>query len=159
MAFTPLPYDYLAQIGMITANFAILENALSNAIIFLLELDVRDGKIMTVELSFRHKVNLIDSLYRERITDQALLDKLKEILRSTGQVEERRNQITHSIWGYDPDADEVIRMKRTAKRGGLKEQGEVMTVDQLKNVADEIDLAERYFTRFLNESFPEWNLW
>jgi hypothetical protein len=154
MASTLLTNDYLTEIGRITANFAILESALSDAIIFLLGLDERDGKIATAELSFRNKTHLIDSLYRERISDEGLIQALKEALRVAAQAEEKRNVITHSIWGIDPDTNEVVRIKRTAKLGGLKEQGEVTTTYQLRDIADDIDLAERHFTRFMKESFP-----
>jgi hypothetical protein len=169
MGFTPLGSDYLAEIGRIAANFAILENDLSSGIGQLLALDETDEKIVTAELSFRGKMNLFDSLYRERISDEPLRDELVRVIKILGHAEEKRNQILHSTWAVEVDAsipmsplgvlstntDEVMRIKRTAKQGkGLKEQGEIMTTFDLKNIADEIDLAGRAVDRLMESSFP-----
>lgn len=151
---TTIPDDHLSEIGRITANFAILESTLCRFIGALLEIDAVAGKIVTAELSFRNMVNLLDSLFKYRCADSQLVGELEKLLGGVMQVEQRRNQITHSTWGLHPETGNIARLKRTAKKGsGLQQQEEIMTSQDLWSIAVDINTADNRLNDFMKNYF------
>ena len=56
-----------------------------------------------------------------------------------GKIEEKRNQITHSLWGAGKDIDSVTRIKTTAKeKCRLRSKFEYVTVNDLAKIAGDI---------------------
>lgn len=131
---------HLKEIGLITVNFAVLEEVIAMAIAALLDIDAQRAAIVTAELSFRNALALLSSLYRARTTDPALVDQFDSVLAKVTQAERQRNVIIHSTWGWTGSSDGTItRMKSTAKISkGLKHQTEHMTAEQLHAIADSI---------------------
>lgn len=134
---TPLGDEDLRAIGRITANFALLELMMSNCIWLLVSADARIGQIITAELSFRRLLVLFSSLYRHKASTPQAIDELDALLSRVVQAEEKRNQVTHSIWGAGHAPGEVARIKATAKqRKGFRIQIEEMTTEDLHDIAD-----------------------
>jgi hypothetical protein len=101
----------------------------------------RLGQIVTAELSFNQKVNLLCSLHKEKVGNNEQFEVLSQTLKDAVHVEEKRNSIVHSLWAYlaDDDNDEDLsRIKTTAKRKGLKQEIEKVTLGKLADIADEI---------------------
>jgi hypothetical protein len=69
---------------------------------------------------------------------------LRVFIKREADIEEKRNQITHSIWGAGNDANIVTRIKTTVKeKHGIRFHFEDVIADTLAAVADEIKvLAE-----------------
>jgi len=129
--------EHLRALGKITTNFAMLEEVVSVCIWGLIGEEQRLGRVITTELSFSRKVDLLSSLYRYRINSAEKLSELNELLNQLALAEEKRNSITHSHWGAGSTKQTITRIKATAKRGaGLKFQFEKMNVDDLNEIAD-----------------------
>ncbi|MDF3847555.1 hypothetical protein [Achromobacter denitrificans] len=141
---TAVSADFLAEIGRITAHFALLERDLIMLVHSLLDLHESVALTITSELSFRGLQQLASSLVKEMIPTE--VNNLKIILQRVGKAEEKRNRVSHSLWGAAATmADEeqrVVRTKYSAKQNrGLHFSREELTVRDLHKMAVEISIA------------------
>jgi len=144
-----IPSKYLEKIGDITVSFAILENEIEYFIWALLGTNHFIEQIITVELSFKKLRALLVSLYKERYGENDNYKKMRDLMNRAGKIEEKRNQITHSLWGTGKDIDSVTRMKTTAKeKCGLRTKFELITVSDLEKIARDIKKLAREIQDF-----------
>ena len=130
---TAVQPEFLAEIGRVVANFALLEYELFLLVHGLLKTEAEISRILVSELSFKNLIDLSSSLIKKIHGDDIVL-QYKEILKTVTEAEEKRNLIVHSTWGSA--MTHVIRSKITAKRSkGLKFQHEKYTKEDLQNVA------------------------
>ena len=116
--------------------FEELDNQISTAISFLLRRGEDVGLIVTSELSFRAKVNLLLALFRNERPESENLDLLRELCSGCIQIEARRNQVMHSTWLPDLNRAGVTRHKYTARgKHGLREQVERLTLNQVDAIS------------------------
>lgn len=136
----PVPDPILTRIGDIAVSFALLESTLHFLTWELLGGDQRIGQIVTAELSFRNLRALCVSLYKERAGDDAPgLEKLRDLMRRAGKIEEARNQITHSVWGAGDTPETVTRFKTTAReKHGLEFRFEQIDEGGLASLAEDM---------------------
>lgn len=81
---------------------------------------------------------LLSNLYRSSHGGDADFETLQRLLGRAAQVEEKRNRITHSVWGAGSEGT-ITRIKTTAKeRHGLRFDLEHVSEDDLRAVATEI---------------------
>ena len=93
------------HIGKIALCFSDLEEIVSNALLQLLALIPCNGWIVTSELSFKKKVDMMASLVRQRLPstrfnvgDDPPVEVLDELVKILFQAEELHNRIMHSSW-------------------------------------------------------------
>jgi len=91
--------------GKIALCFSDLEEIVSNAPLQLLALIPCNGWIVTSELSFKKKVDMMASLVRQRLRstrfnvgDDPPVEVLDELVKTLFQAEELHNRIMHSSW-------------------------------------------------------------
>ena len=136
--------ESLIEIGRITVHFALLEWALIDLTHRLLGLPEKRARAITSELSFRGLQHLASSLLKERRPKQA--KEFESILKRVSACEDKRNIISHSMWGYGGVKSNgtpiVIRTKYTAKqKRGLKFMRQELTSEDLYAIAREISIA------------------
>ncbi len=136
----PVPDQHLRSIGDITVSFALLESIIQSLVGSMLNDPQRIGQIITAELSFKNLRALMISLYIERHgREDSDFEELKGLMTRAGQIEDKRNQITHSIWGAGKDADTITRIKTTAKeKHGIRFCFEDVSYGYLSDFATEI---------------------
>jgi len=141
------PNAFDAGIGYIALRFSDLEEIVSKALLQLLALIPRYGRIVTSELSFKNKVDMMASLVRQRLPstrfnvgDEPSVEFLDNMVRILFQAEELHNRTMHSSWVVtNLKDDRWTRVKHTAKAShGLREQSEEMGPDELLDIADYI---------------------
>lgn len=149
---TAVSDEFLAEIGRIVLNYAILENAVKELIQELLQMEVETGIIITSEMSFRNLLNLASSLVCDICSEdeQIVFD---EVLKLASSAEEERNQIVHSLWGFYTDKntgeDIATRLKYTARRGkGLTEKMVPYKLQNLRDVAHRMSIASYEIEKF-----------
>jgi hypothetical protein len=122
-------------IGEVVNGFEQLDDQISNAIAFLLRRGEYVGRIVTAEISFRAKVNLLGVLFVHERPDSQELAEVRELTAACMQVEDRRNQIVHSRWMPDIKGMGVKRVKHTARgKRGLRTDEEALFPDQVDAV-------------------------
>ncbi len=104
----PVPEKFLVHIGDITVSFALLESTIQSLIGSFIAEHQRIGQIITTELAFRNLRALTISLYKERHGEDTDFGILRELMKRAADLEEKRNQITHSVWGAGDTADTVL---------------------------------------------------
>ncbi|MEM9363453.1 MAG: hypothetical protein AAGA43_12500 [Bacteroidota bacterium] len=117
------PGELQAAVGQISIEFQSLEDTISEVIIELIEVERDIGEILTVEMSFKNKVNLLGSLLHklkskfrssfESDVDQDLY--YKYLIKALFKCEELRNQTLHSTIAFDIDTNQLLRKKTSSK--------------------------------------------
>ena len=139
-----VPEHHLVHIGDMTVSFALLEAAIQILVWYLIGERQSIGQIITAELSFKSLRALAISLYLERNGEDSDYPTLKAFMKKAATFEDRRNQITHSIWAAGKDSQSITRIKTTAKvKNGLQFQFKDVQVKDLANFVSDIEqLAE-----------------
>jgi len=131
------PDKFDASLGSIVEGFSFLERTLSNVIILLLDVTNKVGNIITAELSYKNKINLFSSLFKNNIdifkkVHSDIETQFKELLSLCNKAEEIRNQIIHSSYVANR-----YRVKVTAKaKKGLNKNVEEVNPDYLLDIYD-----------------------
>jgi hypothetical protein len=94
------PEEFDAALGRIVLAFSYLEDSVRDVISLLLGTDIKVGAIVSAELGFRQKLDVLGSLVWLRLEtgsshDASAKDTLKKLLRICRQSEELRNQHLH----------------------------------------------------------------
>jgi len=135
----PVPNEHLIQIGDITVSFALLELKIKLLTWSLISRNQKIGQIITAEMSFKNVRALLISIYIENYGQGEKLEELKRLLNLASNIENKRNQITHSVWGAGKDINHITRIKTTAKGSkGLQHKFEEVSISDLKEFSTEI---------------------
>lgn len=145
--------NHCLAIGKITIAFAELESWLSSFIWALMVpfSEQHIGQMVTAEMSFSRKLDLLASLFQYRCKDIQERDKLKALVTKLTKLEQERNTVQHSLWiCQSDDPEEVTRLKITAKRKhGLSHAKEVLTSQPLEDLAQELQMATSELSSFM----------
>jgi hypothetical protein len=134
-----VPENLLRHIGDITVSFALLENTLQMLVHSLVGNSQRIGQIITAELAFKNLRALSISLYKERLGEGDKFDQFRAVVRRAGEAEDKRNQITHSLWTAGDSPETITRIKTTAKeKHGVRFHFESVNAIQLSDFAREL---------------------
>lgn len=149
----PLDDQFLLALGRVTANFAVLEDAVSFFLWSIIGRDQRLGQIISAELSFKAIRALLSAVFHHRVSDETLRHELETLLNQVSEVEERRNILVHSSWGVGDTPKTKTRIKMTAKKGkGIRHQFEQLAAADIEAVAEcasELALQVQQFTEKL----------
>lgn len=148
----------LEPIGELTANFAMLEQTLKSGIELVLfpfdRLESLIADVVTAELSFRRHAELLQCLFDLRAENDSERETLRELCKAALQLEEQRNVIMHSYWGFNPQSKGAVRLKTTAKAKGLRRQSQAMTHDEIADIANEMGELAKTLEDFFQEVEP-----
>ena len=148
--------DYFKALGKIAVNFSSLEIYLSFLIWNLSTSELKVGKIITSELSFKAKVALFASLYRLQVGDIKKGSDVEKLIKSLMKAEDERNMVMHSSWLVDEKNTKVTRYKVTSKlKHGLKDEFEDFTVNDLNKIADFISSTGRELGKLISSLSKE----
>lgn len=111
-----VPENLLRHIGDITVSFALLENTLQMVVHSLVASSQRIGQIITAELGFKNLRALSISLYKERLGEGDKFDQFRALLRRAAEAEDKRNQITHSLWAQETRLRRLLESRRQRKK-------------------------------------------
>ena len=139
-------------IGRITVAFSELDSWL-NSFIWALICPFEDqhiGQIITAEVSFSKKIDLLTALFKYRCKDTAKQKQLKDLLARVAKLEQERNAVQHSLWLHQSEnMEEVTRLKITAKRRhGLHHTKEIVTAKPLEDIVKELQTATSELASF-----------
>ena len=145
--------DHCLAIGRITVTFAELESWLSSFIWALIVpfSEQHVGQMVTAEMSFRQKLDLLVSLFLYRCKNPQKCAELKVLVARLSDLEQQRNTVQHSLWIRQTDNPaEATRLKITAKRKhGLSHAKEVKTSQPLEALASDLNVAASDLSSFM----------
>jgi hypothetical protein len=151
--FVSISDEHCLAIGKITVSFAELESWLSSFIWALIGPfeEQHVGQMITAEMSFSRKLDLLVSLFQYRCKDSQAHMQIKELVTQLANLEQQRNTIQHSLWiTQSSDPAEATRLKITAKRRhGLSHAKEVLTSQPLESLVHELQKATSELSTFM----------
>lgn len=104
-------------LGRMVMSFSSMESATRDANGALLYgINEQDVQILTSELSFRKARGVLVALSRERLSGTELLGRIEALMKQARSLEQRRNQLTHSVWLWLDAIDVRPRMAREKLR-------------------------------------------
>ena len=138
-------------LGKCTVAFSELDFWLSSFAWALIGQDQHIGQIVTAEMSFARKIDLVGSLFKHVCPDKGAREDLQRLLGKLSQLEQRRNTAQHSLWiRQSEDPELATRLKVTAKRQhGLKHAKEDVTSEPLEGLARDLQAATSDFSSFM----------
>jgi len=111
------PHAFPAAIGMITLNFAFLEDTISNVLVLLMGAPEEVARVVLAQLTFRSKVDVLSALARLRFdehVDAENVEWCQELITCVRKASELRNSYVHSSFVSS------ARIRTTARaRAGL----------------------------------------
>ncbi|MFZ1548465.1 MAG: hypothetical protein WAT12_15450 [Candidatus Nitrotoga sp.] len=143
--------EHCLAIGKISVAFAELESWLSSFIWSLISSEQHVGQIVTAEMSFSRKLDLLVSLFQYRCKDRQERDQLKALVSRLSGLEQQRNTVQHSLWiRQTADPTEATRLKITAKRKhGLSHAKKVLTSQPLESLTRDLQVAVSELSSFM----------
>lgn len=143
--------EHCLAIGKCTVIFAELESWLSSFAWALIGSDQHLGQIVTAEMSFSRKLDLVTSLFKLRCPDTVARDALGDLIARLSELEQRRNTVQHSLWiRQSEDPSLATRLKITAKRKhGLAHAREEVSPKPLELLANDLHEAVSDFSTFM----------
>ena len=129
------PESIPGAIGEVIVSFESLDDQISTAIGFLLRRGDDVGRIVTAEVSFKAKVNLLGSLFRLERPKSSWMEQLNELCAACHQIEEHRNRVAHSKWSHAAEWPAMTRQKWTARaKQGLQHQTEEVQPSRVRAI-------------------------
>lgn len=95
---TKLPKSYLTALGGIAVNWATLEWHIERILWALLKLGPKEGRIMTVPMSMKPKLETLKLLADRLIKDAKVKAEVLKFCDAVALISENRNKVTHGIW-------------------------------------------------------------
>lgn len=141
--------DFLWEIGRVAVLQSHIEGGLRLVITSLAGLENTVGDALTKPLSFRHLVEITESLLKLRSDSRHASSHRTELLtliRRACHAEARRNQIVHSMWSFGPDgiSSQATRLKLAGSPPSLS--AHVESVADLTRLAQEMEQIVQMLT-------------
>lgn len=140
-----------ASIGAIVINFSEFEDIIAVVVIKLIGTGLDKGKILTANLPFKAKLELLNSLATLQIETTGVLfglddskERLKQLVALCEKASALRNEVIHSSWEVVTFKDESGvwgRRKSTKSKMGYNEKIERFDLAELRDIADYIFYA------------------
>ena len=127
----------LRNMGLITASWGVLEAHLEFIILGHQEINLNTGLLLTANLSFRAKADLLLTFAAEKAFADDQNSKLKTLVREAERLYGRRNMVAHCAW-FATDDPLVAKARGVRTRGKLVVTDEDVSVDELQLIASDI---------------------
>jgi hypothetical protein len=142
-------------VGRFAYHFSRLEEQLNSAIIRLFKLDETTADIITANIDFARKLNIVQSAVNEQNAraDQATLKKLiEDTFAGIFAVNMERQIVAHSA--FEPHTMGGVQFKRTVARGHLNRMDPHWSEDKFKSEFDKMQRLERNLEDILRQIKP-----
>ncbi len=143
--FAKLPDEFLTRIATVVVRWNMLEDYLNMLLIHLLGKPVGEHRshIVFTHMAFPQRLDVLGALAEEVANDPAYsqLHKCKEtLLPLLRNAQQKRNQIIHSSWGFNPKSRKVFRAQMSA-RGVFKLSIPEIKIEELDEAITSINIA------------------
>ncbi len=127
----PLPSAFLECIGTIAVLWSAIEIQMEVALLRIQEINLSTGMVVSSELGFRSKCNLLLTAANEQggIKSEAEAKALKNILKRIQDAYPKRNNAVHPLWIRTEDPN-------VATRKGIRAKGRLRVVDEPVKLED-----------------------
>ena len=147
----------MQQLGEYVVGFQELEATMNSCISALVSRDKHVGQVLTAQMSFRSKLDVLVSLLLYRLGTTRLPASLADVIKEIGDCEQRRNTLVHSLWDIHlKDPEFVKRVKvRCSRRSGLARSEELVLPDDLYDEARSFENIAERLSEEIEEHLPK----
>lgn len=138
----------LRNMGLVTALWGILETHLEFFILTHQEIKLSTGLLLTANLSFRAKADLLKTFATEKAFSGDENNKLKTLVRQAEGLYGKRNMVAHCAW-LPTDDPLVAKVRGVRTRGKLVVRDDEVSVDDLQAIANDIHRLGVAFLAFM----------
>jgi len=146
----PVKAEAMQAIGLVAARFSLLELTVSALIWNLIETPQRVGRLVTGRLSFSQLLTLLQVLNNETVEDEDYRGRIEKVIRRAREVNDRRNEIIHSLWVFSDETVSITRLKLAVTAKKFDFQTEDLTAKQLRTFATRIKKLSNDFIQLLS---------
>ena len=127
----------LRNMGLVTASWGVLEAHLEFLILKHQDIALNTGLLLTANLSFRAKADLLLTFAAEKAFADDENSKLKTLVREAERLYGKRNMVAHCAW-LSTDNQSVAKVMGVRTRGKLVVSDDEVSVSELQLIADNI---------------------
>jgi hypothetical protein len=98
----PLHDDHLHHLGRLTAAWSQIDFLVSDTIAVILRIDSKNLELLLGNATTGKRINLLQKLIPE-IRNQIIRSRAQAFCKNMGPLLEKRNHLTHGIWGWEVD--------------------------------------------------------
>lgn len=163
MKIPKIPDDFLAEtspehyatIGRVASSWSAFELMLDEAICAFVGVDREIGACVTSQLpNVARRLDALLSLIKLKNAPEAPIRKLNKFIRSTNELQIKRNGVVHAVWSSGPTTKKNYRLHVTAK-GILKFKFEVAELEGLEALLSQINEHKRRLAIFLQSIYKD----
>jgi len=133
---TKLPKSYLIALGDIAVNWATLEWNVERIIWLLLNLGPKEGRIVTVPMSMKPKLETLTLLVERRVKNEKYRNNVIRFCKAVTLTSDSRNKVTHGVWARLPSKPRsfFVIWARGAGKNRILPQRFAMTAKKLEEI-------------------------
>jgi hypothetical protein len=145
------PDEHMRLIGIITAHWEHVENFIEAAVAKIMELDPNRIRLLTMNISFHPKTDLLLAYARAAFLRESDTDPrwtaFNELVKELRNAYSARNRYVHAKWDFQNET--MFRYDVRTKGGKLTIEQEITTTTELAEAAQQILDAGEHFMNFL----------
>jgi hypothetical protein len=135
-----LPTEYYETIGIITADGAVLDDLVNNAIWVLLAMPPERGKVITNPIiNTKRRIDLLAEIARPMISDEEMRRQFNGVHAKLGSAQANRSKIVHAQWLFHRK-DQTWHIE-VFESDEVRPWAEPMPLSRLKSFVSELDEA------------------
>ena len=148
----------MTRIGEVIVHFQRIEEAISQCIAAMVSRERSIGEIVTSELSFRAKVNVLGALFLHCSRLANLPPDVSKLVGRLYAAEQRRNVIVHSCWDANYHKPTTIKRQKVAckSKKGLHKVTEEIKPEELEEDIRDFDGVADDLLYFMDEYLPKY---
>jgi hypothetical protein len=137
--------EFLIELGRLVTAAALVENEMETIIRWLLQPKYeRGGEMITADMDFRRKANMVRTLISEFPNRPIEYDEVASIMLEVHRLYDERNEFIHGIWERSLIRGQRRLRRATARDGKLRATLRTVAPDDIRRLADKLaNCAER----------------
>ncbi len=134
-----LPDGHMRLVGIIAAHWESVNLVLDGFVAFVTMNEIEKVTVLTKEMSFGNKINLILAYARQyKATNPEIWKEFTEAIDKVREANSHRNDYVHATWKVGCADEAPQRWVLSLKNGKLKDEVLVVEIDELEKAAQYI---------------------
>jgi hypothetical protein len=139
------------SIGNVVVAFQDIDFGVTYLLASLLNEDGKTVQAIAGSLRFPEKLKVLQAVANDKISDQALLERLNELVKQLNEAKDQRNSVVHGLWINPVKEVSLGFYKPQIKKGVFNNFLEVKSDDEIKAIVSIVQEAEKQLREYIGE--------
>lgn len=127
-------------IGEITYKWALIEFLVHDLAGYFLGLDKPRGRIVLYKTGAREKLTVLKTIAGALVKESAIAAELRYIAKTAGDLNDRRNEIAHGVWGHPTASPRTLYLMYVAEgKDRVLPKAKYLSSTDLKPLVSDLD--------------------